>query len=72
MGGRSLRNTALMLIGALLCVQTLVTVLERRARPVSVDPSFYVEVQQAQTATGARSFDVGRRGPGPSAPIRTP
>jgi len=72
MGGRSLLNTALMLVGALICVQTVVTVLERTARPVSVDPSFYVEVQQAQTAMGGRSFNVSNRSTGPSASIRTP
>ena len=71
---RSVRNAALMLGGALVCVQTLVTVLERSARPASVDPAFYAEVEQAQlSARNARTFDVGRRAPGfgPSA-IRTP
>jgi hypothetical protein len=63
---------ALMLVGALICVQTLVAVFERTARPVSVDPSFYTEVQQAQHAAGARFFDVGHRNTGPSASVRTP
>ncbi len=67
---RSLRNAALMLGGALIGVQTLVAVLERSAQPKGVDPAFYAEVQQAQSALGTRSFDVGRRGP--SAFMRTP
>ena len=67
---RSLRNAVLMLGGALMGVQALVAVLERSARPKSVDPAFYAEVQQAQSASGARSFDVGHRGP--SAFVRTP
>lgn len=59
---RSLRNTALMLGGALVSVQALVAVLERSARPASVDPAFYAEVQQAQTAMASgRKFDVGHR-----------
>jgi hypothetical protein len=72
MGQRSLRNAALMLGGALICVQTLVTVLERSARPKSVDPAFYAEVQQAKFAPGARTFEVGPRSAGPSASMRTP
>jgi hypothetical protein len=71
MRGRSLRNAALMLGGALICVQALVTVLERNARPKSVDPAFYTEVQQAQFATSSRLFEVGRR-TGLSASARTP
>jgi hypothetical protein len=51
-----------MLGGALMFVQALVTVLERNAQPASVDPAFYAEVQQAQSAmAGARSFDVAHR-----------
>jgi len=58
---RSLRNTALMLGGALVSVQALVAVLERNARPASVDPAFYAEVQQAQTAMASgQKFDVGQ------------
>jgi hypothetical protein len=73
MSWRSVRNTALMLGGALICVQTLVAVLERSARPTSVDPAFYAEVQQAQqSARGARSFDVGHRPVEPSAAVRSP
>ena len=71
MRGRSLRNAALMLGGALICVQTLVTVLERSARPKSVDPAFYTEVQQAQFALGSLTFEVSHRS-GPSASMRTP
>lgn len=67
---RSLRNTALMLGGALMCVQVLVTLLERSARPKSVDPAFYTEVQQAQFALGARTFEVGHRNNGSSASMR--
>lgn len=59
---QSMRNAVLMLGGALVCVQALVTVLEHNARPASVDPAFYAEVEQAQqSATTARSFDVGHR-----------
>jgi hypothetical protein len=59
--------------GALICVQTLVAVLERSARPTSVDPAFYAEVQQAQqSARGARSFDLGHRPVEPSAAVRSP
>jgi hypothetical protein len=61
-----------MLGGALICVQTLVTMLEHQARPKSVDPAFYAEVQQAQSTLGARTFEVGRRVTGPSAQMRTP
>ena len=71
---RSLRNTVLMLGGALASVQTLVAVLERNARPASVDPAFYAEVQQAQTAmAGGRKFDVSHRpGFAPSTPPSAP
>ena len=81
---RNARNAALMLGGALVCVQTLVTVLEHSARPASVDPAFYAEVQQAQQSSRtARTFEVGHRSPGfgpslaasglaPTNPIRTP
>jgi hypothetical protein len=71
---RSVRNTALMLGGALMSVQALVTVLERNARPASVDPAFYAEVQQAQTAmAGGRKFDVAHRaGFAPVAPPSVP
>jgi hypothetical protein len=58
MGRRSLFSTVLMLVGALVCVQTVVTVLERQARPTHVDPSFYVEAQQAQFSKGSR-YEVG-------------
>jgi hypothetical protein len=61
-----------MLGGALICVQTLVTVLERSAQPRNVDPAFYAEVQQAKFALGSRTFDVGPRPAGPSAAARTP
>ena len=71
---RSVRNTALMLGGALMSVQALVAVLERNARPASVDPAFYAEVQQAQAAmAGGRKFDVAHRtGFGPAAPPSAP
>lgn len=72
MRARSLRNAALMLGGALICVQALVTVLERSARPKAVDPAFYTEVQQAQFAGGARTFDVSHRGTAQVASRRTP
>lgn len=72
MRGRSLRNGVLMLVGALACVESLVVVLERQARPKSVDPAFYAEVQQAQSTLGGRSFDVGRRATGLPAQSRTP
>jgi hypothetical protein len=62
---RNARNAALMLGGALVCVQTLVTVLECNARPASVDPAFYAEVQQAQQSSmTARTFEVRYRTPG--------
>jgi hypothetical protein len=69
---RSLRNAVLMMGGALICVQALVTVLERRVRPASVDPSFYTEVQQAQAQAGARMFAVSQPGRSFSASTRTP
>ncbi len=68
---RSLRNAVLMLGGALMCVQALVIVLERRVRPTSVDPSFYIEVQQAQAQAGARMF-TGSQSRGFAASTRTP
>ena len=71
MRGRSLRNAVLMMGGALMCVQALVVVLERQARPKGVDPAFYTEVQQAQSALSGRTFEVGRR-PALSAATRTP
>jgi hypothetical protein len=61
MRGQSLRNGVLMLVGALACVESLVVVLERQARPKSIDPAFYTEVQQAQSTANGRSFDVGHR-----------
>lgn len=69
---RSLRNAVLMLGGALMCVQALVTVLERRARPTNVDPSFYTEVQQAQNQAGAHMYAVSQPGRGFAASTRTP
>ena len=52
---RSLRSAALMIFGALVFVQALVTVLESQARPRSgVDPAFVAEMQQAQYASGSR------------------
>jgi len=69
---RSLRNAVLMLGGALMCVQALVIVLERRVRPTSVDPSFYTEVQQAQAQAGARMFTVSQPSRGFAASTRTP
>lgn len=45
---RSLRNTAFMIVGALVCVQGITVALERQARPTKVDPAFYTEVQEAQ------------------------
>jgi hypothetical protein len=72
MRGQSLRNGVLMLVGALVCVESLVVVLERQARPKSVDPAFYAEVEQAQSTLGARTFDVGRRPAGLSGHTRTP
>jgi hypothetical protein len=56
MSGRSLRHAVLMLVGSLVAVQTLVTVLERQARPTHVDPAFYSEVQQAQHLSHARIY----------------
>jgi hypothetical protein len=47
-----------MLVGALICVETLVVVLERQAQPTKVDTSFYAEIQQAQTQAGARKYTV--------------
>jgi hypothetical protein len=67
-----LRNAVLMLGGALMCVQALVTVLERRVRPTSVDPSFYTEVQQAQAQAGARMYAVAQPGRSLAASTRTP
>ena len=69
---RSLRNAVLMLGGALIGVQTVVAVLERSARPTSVDPSFYTEVQQAQSQAGARMYTVSPPGRGFAASTRTP
>jgi hypothetical protein len=69
---RSLRNAVLMLGGALMCVQALVIVLERRLRPTSVDPSFYAEVQQAQSQASARLYAVSQPGRGFTAAARTP
>ena len=66
---RSLRHAILMLGGALISVETLVLVLEHRMPTTSVDPSFYVEMQQTQTA--ARLYAVSQPGRGLGAP-RTP
>jgi hypothetical protein len=52
--GRSLRQAALMIVGALILVQTLVIVLESQARPAAVDPAFVAEIQQAQHSAGSR------------------
>ncbi|MBN9088079.1 MAG: hypothetical protein J0J01_14310 [Reyranella sp.] len=54
MRGRSLRQAALMIGGALVLVQALVVVLESQARPAAVDPSFVAEMQQAQHSAGSR------------------
>jgi hypothetical protein len=48
MRARSLRQAVLMIVGALVLVQTLVIVLESQARPAAVDPAFVAEMQQAQ------------------------
>ncbi len=58
---RSLRNTALMLGGALVFVQALVTVFESKARPAGVDPSFVAELQQTQYAAGSRFSGLARK-----------
>lgn len=58
MPGRSLRHAVLMLGGALICVETLVVVLERQAQPTKVDNSFYTEIQQAKSQAGARMYTV--------------
>jgi hypothetical protein len=47
-----------MLVGALICVETLVVVLERQAQPTTVDNSFYTEIQQAKSQAGARMYTV--------------
>ena len=59
---RSLRTAALMIVGALAFVQALVTVLEAGARPRAIDPSFVVELEQAQTAAGSRYVSSTPRG----------
>ncbi len=69
---RSLRNAVLMLGGALMCVQALVMVLERRVRPASIDPSFYTEVQQAQAEAGARMFAIAQPGRSVARPTHKP
>jgi len=48
--------------GALVFVQALVTVFETKARPLGVDPAFVAEMQQAQYATGARTFGLPNHG----------
>ena len=59
---RSFRNTILMVGGALAIVQGLVTVLEHRAQPASVDPAFFSQVNQAQQlATSSRGFPAAVR-----------
>lgn len=71
---RHVRNAALMLGGALIFVQALVTVLERSARPAGVDPAFYAEVEQVRSAMASgRSFDVAHHtGLAPLTPPATP
>jgi hypothetical protein len=61
-----------MIVGALLCVQTLVVILERQARPASVDPAFYAEVQQAQFNRGSRFVDTAHRTAPQTVALRTP
>lgn len=52
---RSLRSAALMFVGALVVVQTLVTVLESQARSrSSYEAAFASEMQQAQASNGSR------------------
>jgi hypothetical protein len=51
-----LRNTVLMIGGALMCVQVLVVVLERQARPAKVDPTFFTELQQSQELARPRFY----------------
>jgi hypothetical protein len=63
MARQGLRNAVLMLVGSLVAVQTLVTVLERQARPTQVDPTFFSEVQQAQSLARARIYTGAARGP---------
>jgi hypothetical protein len=53
MAQQSLLKAALMLGGALVCVQTVVTVLERNARPKQVDAAFYTEMHEAQSQAGS-------------------
>jgi len=60
MYGRSLRRAALMIGGALVVVQILATVLESQARPAA-DPSFAVEMQQAQQGIASRYATQPRR-----------
>jgi len=55
MRGRSLRHAALMIGGALVLVQIVVTVLESQARPAA-DPSFAIEMQQAQHSSAASRY----------------
>ena len=57
MPGRSLRHAVFMLVGALICVETLVVVLERQAQPIKADnTAFYTEIQQAKSQAGARMY----------------
>jgi|HubBroStandDraft_1064217.scaffolds.fasta_scaffold1726145_1 hypothetical protein len=53
MAQQSLLKAALMLGGALVCVQTVVTVLERNARPKQVDAAFYNEMHEVQSQGGS-------------------
>lgn len=62
MQGRSLRNAALMLVGALAFVQVLVTVLESQARPAAVDPAFLSQIEQAQQGAASRYPALPSRG----------
>ena len=72
MARQSLRNAVLMLVGSLVAVQTLVTVLERQARPTHVDPAFFSEVQQAQHLAHARIYTSAPRSAGFSGTTQSP
>lgn len=56
----SLRNTVIMVVGALVCVQGLIVALERQARPGKVDPVFYAEVKEAQYFSAPRYMGTPR------------
>ena len=54
-----MRHAVFMLVGALICVETLVVVLERQNQPAKVDnTAFYTEIQQAKSQASARKYTV--------------